>query len=154
MFPSMVERIPTTSAESQAQKIRRDMKATIVRVAAEGSLAIERRLHELNSEWPIERMLEANAATASLLGLTLGATVNKKFLILPAIVAGCMLQQSIQGWCPPLGVLRRMGYRTRAEIEQERYALKALRGDFSDVRKSSEQVTGEGIDKAMNAVQI
>ena len=84
----------------------------------------------------------------------MGVTVNKKFLVLPALVAGCMIQQSAQGWSPPLGILRRMGYRTRAEIEQERYALKALRGDFEDVRKASEQVTGEGIDKAMTAVQI
>jgi hypothetical protein len=30
-------------------------------------------------------------------------------------------------------VLRRLGYRTQTEIEQERYALKLLRGDFKEV---------------------
>jgi hypothetical protein len=35
-----------------------------------------------------------------------------------------------QGRCPPLSVLRRRGVRTRREIEAERCALKALRGDF------------------------
>ena len=154
MFPSMVERVPRTSAENLRQKIRRHTKETIVRVAAEGPVAIERRMGELDREWDIERMLEVNAATASLFGLTLGATVNKKFLILPAFVAGCLLQQSVQGWSPPLAILRRLGYRTRAEIEQERYALKALRGDFIDVRKNAEHLNGEGIDKAMSAVQI
>ena len=154
MFPSMVERTPKSAAENISHKIRRQTKETIVRVAAEGAVAIERRLGELDREWDIERMLEANAATASLLGLTLGATVNKKFLILPAVVAGCMLQQSVQGWCPPQALLRRMGFRTRTEIEQERYALKALRGDFIDVRRNAEALNGEGIDKAINAVRI
>ena len=64
MFPSMVERIPTTSAESQSQKVRRRIKETIVRAAAEGPIAIEQRLEELDREWDIERMLAANAATA------------------------------------------------------------------------------------------
>jgi len=30
-------------------------------------------------------------------------------------------------------MLRRLGVRTRYEIDQERYALKALRGDFREV---------------------
>ena len=117
-------------------------------------MAIERRLGELDREWDLERVLGINAATASLLGLTLGATVDKKFFILPAIVAGCLLQHSLQGWSPPVPLLRRLGFRTQVEIEKERYALKALRGDFLDVRKGSENLNGEGIDKAISAVQI
>lgn len=79
-----------------------------------------------------ERTLEANASAIALIGLALGAFVNKKFLILPGIVAGFLLQHALQGWCPPLPVFRRMGVRTSYEIEQERYALKAFRGDFGD----------------------
>jgi hypothetical protein len=37
---------------------------------------------------------------------------------------------AVQGWCPPVPVLRRLGFRTASEIDHERYALKALRGDF------------------------
>ena len=154
MFPSMVERIPKNSADNISQKIRRQTKEDIVRIAAEGPVAIERRLGELDREWDLERVLGANAATASLVGLTLGATVNKKFFILPAIVAAFLLQHSVQGWSPPVPVLRRLGFRTQTEIEKERYALKALRGDFLDVRKTSEHLNGEGIDKAISAVQI
>ena len=51
MFPSMTERIPTTTAETISHKIRQQMKESIVRVAAEGSVAIERRLGELDQEW-------------------------------------------------------------------------------------------------------
>ena len=48
------------------------------------------------------------------------------------------LQHAVQGWCPPLAVWRRLGVRTQSEIDEERYALKALRGDFRDVRPPSE----------------
>jgi hypothetical protein len=36
----------------------------------------------------------------------------------------------ISGRDKPLGYFRKLGFRTRAEIEKERYALKAIRGDF------------------------
>jgi hypothetical protein len=32
-------------------------------------------------------------------------------------------------------ILRRLGFRTADEINRERYALKALRGDFKDAEK-------------------
>jgi hypothetical protein len=38
-----------------------------------------------------------------------------------------------QGWYPMLPLFRRLGGRTRQEIDRERYAVKALRGDFSGV---------------------
>lgn len=34
-----------------------------------------------------------------------------------------LLQHGLQGWCPPLPVLRRLGVRTRGEIDREKYAL-------------------------------
>jgi len=46
------------------------------------------------------------------------------------LVFGFFFQHATQGWCPPIPVFRRMGVRTRREINRERYALKALRGDF------------------------
>lgn len=55
---------------------------------------------------------------------------------MPAVVAGFLLQHALQGWCPPLPVFRRLGFRTQAEIERERYALKALRGDFDKVTEA------------------
>jgi hypothetical protein len=50
------------------------------------------------------------------------------------VVAGFLLQHAVQGWCPPVPLFRRLGFRTAAEIDYERYALKALRGDFRNVR--------------------
>ena len=39
--------------------------------------------------------------------------------------------------------MRRLGVRTRKEIDREKYALKALRGDFADVaREQARDATG------------
>jgi hypothetical protein len=84
---------------------------------------IRRRILELDQEWDVERVLEVNASTLALTGLALGLTVNKKWFVLPAAVMGFLLQHGIQGWCPPLPVLRRLGIRTRGEIDREKYAL-------------------------------
>jgi len=130
MIPSTVDRVPQQTAEHVNERIRRQTEERVRRCAAEGQAAIDRRLAELDREWDIERTLEANAATASLVGLTLGATVDRKWFIFPAVVAGFLLQHAVQGWCPPLPVFRRCGFRTASEIDYERYALKALRGDF------------------------
>jgi hypothetical protein len=51
----------------------------------------------------------------------------------PLVVGSFLLQHAVQGWCPPLPVFRRWGVRTQPEIDYERYALKALRGDFRNL---------------------
>jgi hypothetical protein len=95
---------------------------------------IAARLNELDEEW--ERTLEANAAALALSGTLLGAVVDRRFLALPAMVSFFLLQQAIQGWCPPVPFFRRRGVRTAREIDIEQYALKALRGDFGPVGPS------------------
>lgn len=84
---------------------------------------VKQRIIALEKEWDIERVLEVNASTLALSGLVLGMTVNKKWLALPALVLPFLLQHGLQGWCPPLPILRRMGIRTRDEIDREKYAL-------------------------------
>jgi hypothetical protein len=108
---------------------------------------IPTRLEELDREWDIERTLEANASTLAFTGTMLAATVDRRWLALPAIVTGFLFQHAMQGWCPPLPILRRLGFRTAEEINQERYALKALKGDF-DVKG------GNKLDTVLRAVGI
>jgi len=72
---------------------------------------------------------------------------NKNWLILPGIVLGFFFQHSVQGWCPPLPVLRALNIRTSKEIEQEKYALKLVRGDFDNL----ENVSAEEIEKLKQA---
>jgi hypothetical protein len=134
------------------QAIRRKTEENVARYAAQGREAIEKRLAELDREWDIERALEANASMVALLGLGLGAFVHRRWFVLPAIVASFLFQHALQGWCPPVPVLRRLGMRTSTEIDYERYALKALRGDFEGFRS----LRGDGgiIDKAFEAVRV
>ena len=86
-------------------------------------------------------MLEANAASAVLLGMYLSVTVSRGWLLLPMAVGGFLLQHAVQGWCPPLIWLRRMGFRTASEIDHERYGLKVLRGDFADLASASHELS-------------
>jgi hypothetical protein len=88
--------------------------------------AIARRLEELDHEWDIERAIEANAAGIALAGVALGAFVDRRFLLLPAAVCLFLMQHALQGWCPPVPILRRLGFRTAREIFEERLALKSL----------------------------
>lgn len=136
MIPSTVERVPRNTAACLNERILRRTEESVARCAAKGPEAIARRLAELDREWDIERMLETNASLAMLVGLTLGSKVDRKWFLLPAAVAGFLLQHAVQGWCPPLPVMRRMGFRTSSEIDYERYALKAVRGDFRDILPS------------------
>jgi hypothetical protein len=91
---------------------------------------IDQRLRELEREWGVERTLQANAASLALLGLGLSLTLNRKFLLLPVVAAAFLLEHAVQGWCPPISVMRRLGIRTAAEIQEEIIALRILRGDF------------------------
>jgi hypothetical protein len=78
----------------------------------------------------VERYLEVNAAIFTLIRTVLGFKKSRKWFILPLIVSIFLFQHAVQEWCPPVSVFRRLGIRTRREIEMEKYALKALREDF------------------------
>lgn len=143
MLPTTDQRVPQHTPDRYNAAIRRQTEANVARYAREGRAAIDHRLAELDREWDIERVLEANAASVALVGLSLSALVNRKFLVLPVLVGGFLLQHALQGWCPPVPLFRRLGVRTAAEINQERFALKSLRGDFQHLP------AGEGIDQTL-----
>lgn len=88
---------------------------------------IEQRIQQLDEEWDVERVLQANASSLVLAGGALGVLSNRKFLAIPMVVGAFLLQHALKGWCPPLPVLRRMGYRTAREIQQERSGLEEIR---------------------------
>lgn len=129
MFPATAERVPAHTAGEINRKIAADTEARL-RWLARHPEKISGRLQELEREWDVERTLEANAAALAFAGTALGAAVDRRWLALPALVTAFLFQHATQGWCPPLPVLRRLGFRTAREIETERTALKALRNDF------------------------
>jgi hypothetical protein len=108
------------------------------------------RLEELDREWDIERALEANAASVAALGIAASALARRRWVLaLPLAVALFLLQHAVQGWCPPLAVFRRRGVRSRREIDLERYALKVLRGDFTDGKQPDDMSISEMLDLAV-----
>lgn len=90
---------------------------------------IRERLGELDREWDVERALAVTSSSISLAGLALGLTGRRRWFYLPVVVQGFFLQHAVQGWCPPLPIFRRLGFRTPKEIERERYTLRALLRD-------------------------
>ena len=150
MLPATTHRVALNTDETINERIRRRTEQSVVLCAAAGPEVIERRLAELDHEWDIERTLEANASSLVLLGLGLGAFVDRRYLALPAVVGGFLLQHALQGWCPPVPVLRRLGFRTQSEIDEERYALKALRGDF----RETESVTASSHESVRRLLSV
>lgn len=71
------------------------------------------------------------------LGIALGVLNNRKWFAVSAMAASMVLLHNVQGWYPLLPLFRRMGIRTQQEIEQERMALRALRGDHETYQPQS-----------------
>lgn len=132
-LPPTALRVQRTSPTTANEAIRRATDATVARYEGASEGAIAQRLADLDREWDVERVLQANAGTLALAGTLAGALVDRRFLVLPAAVFTFFMQHALQGWCPPVPVFRRMGIRTAQEIARERYALKVMRGDFDDV---------------------
>lgn len=130
-----VERMTDTRVN---ERIRAASDERVLRLEGAARADFETPLADLEQEWDIERVLQANAATLVLVGTVLGYAVNRRFLALPAAVLSFFAMHALQGWCPPVPLLRRRGIRTVREIERERYALKALRGDFDSVPQRNE----------------
>ena len=154
-IPPSSERVPRNTSRKVNARIWGNLEERI-HYFAENPGEITARLEELDGEWDIERTLEANASTLALVGLGLGSFVDKRFYGIPAVITGFLLQHAVQGWCPPVPVLRRAGFRTPREIEMERYALKFLRGDFDHVtpnRHTLHSAPSERADGVARAVR-
>lgn len=136
MLAPTTTRVPEHTADHVNARIRGDIENSVLYHSRHPE-HLDRRLGDLDREWDIERTLEANAATFTLIGLGLAMAVDRRWLLLPVGVAGLLLQHALQGWCPPMPVFRRLGLRTADEIAAERYALKALRGDFDTLPAES-----------------
>lgn len=110
-------------------------RATIDATLSGGPQAIERRSLELDAEWDIDRALMVNFAVAGGASFSIGLSryVNspllgprrKGMLYFFGAQLGFLLLHGLVGWCPPASLFRRLGFRTKAEIETERRLLLA-----------------------------
>jgi hypothetical protein len=84
------------------------------------------------------------------MGLTFGV-LRSRWYLLSAAAAAFLVQHAVQGWCPPASLLRRIGIRTTHEINHERFALKALRGDFDSLHMGEDVDPEERARRAIDA---
>ena len=117
------DRVRKVTSKEINDAIDQNMEENIRRYASADSGAIRERIQELSKEWDIDRALELNASLIALTGILLAATVHKKWLVLPALVTGFLALHALQGWCPPVPLMRKLRIRTQKEIEAEIHAL-------------------------------
>ncbi|RCW44459.1 DUF2892 family protein [Halopolyspora algeriensis] len=143
-----MDRGRTHSSKDVTRHLDQQRLERIARCVDAPSAEVTHHVTDLDRSWDIERTLEANAATISLVSVALATTHSRRWLILAAVVPAFLLQHAVQGWCPPIAVFRRWGSRTRHEIDAERTAIKALRGDFVDMASD----TGDATASAQRAL--
>lgn len=131
------DRVRANTAQNVNNRLDQDALQRVERYSAADKATLTRRMAELDREWDTERVLEANASTLAFIGVVCGAFIHPYWLFLSGVVLPFLFMHAVQGWCPPLPIIRRLGVRTRSEIDAEKYALKVLRGDFSGVTSAS-----------------
>jgi hypothetical protein len=133
------DRVRNNTAPQVLEEIDAEIEAHIESYKSWPRYRLDQRIRELEQEWDIERVLQTNASAVALTGLCLGTTVNRKWLLLTGAVLGFLMQHALQGWCPPVPVFRRLGVRTQGEIDREISALRALRGDFDELKSEAQR---------------
>src|SRR5206468_8883378 len=147
-----LDRVRAQTCPEVLQQIDARIEERIRFYATQPPEVISRRIEELEREWDLERWLETNASGLALGGLLLGAMAGRKWLLLTFGALAVLLQHALQGWCLPVPAMRRMGVRTRGEIDREKYALKILRGDFNSIAADPEQLRRNPASEVLGAV--
>ncbi len=132
LFPPTAQRVflrtdPQANAEIRNQTIQ---NLNLYKNCDEA--AIGDRIKKLNQEWDTERFIEVKASILIFLSSYLGIKMSRSWFLFTGAVAVFMMQHAIFGWCPSLPLIRRWGVRTCEEINEEKTALKTMRGDFKE----------------------
>ena len=131
-FMEKIMKAPALQRVKQARKntknIRNNEKIqdNLVHYANETESVIRERLKQLDKEWDTDKTLLITGATVAMTGLILALAVNKKWFWLTSAVASLAGEHILQGWSPPVPILRATGMRTKKEIEKEREGLRQI----------------------------
>ena len=137
------DRVRRYTSPERLRQIEETIEQNIKFYAAQPDHVIVQRIEELQREWSMERFLQANVAAAGFLTAFLALASSRKWGLLTGVALGFFLYHSLRGYDPRIPVLRRMGVRTRSEIDREKYALKAWLGEYRNIKP--EEVRSEGI---------
>jgi len=107
-----------------------DLECRLAQLADAGPGAINDRLCQLENEWSAGRATKVTLSFVVLIGTAMTLAFGQWWMLLP-IAGGLFLLQyafSRTSWIGSM--FREMGFRPGAKIEEEKFALKTLRGDF------------------------
>lgn len=128
------DRVREHTHDGRLREIDAELRDRVERYRHADGAELDERIRELEHESDMERVLATNASLLGLSGLLAGTLLDRRYLALPVVVLSFLLHHARRGWCPPVPVFRRLGVRTRQEIDAERFALKTLRGDLDAFR--------------------
>lgn len=126
---------------------------------AGGRDAISERLQELEDEWTMEGTFETCACVVGGVTFVLGLMVDDRWLLLPLVLSLLLLQQTLQGWCPLLPLMRGLGFRTEREIHCERHTLRKMEEERAEwhhpvwVRTESPSMTNPALGRSKFSLQ-
>jgi hypothetical protein len=104
-------------------RLDHERRAHVSAAISGGPEAIRGRLAELDREWNVDRALMLTFATLGTLAHELEHRVDRRFGWLLRAQLLFIGVHAVAGWCPPVPVLRRLGFRTQREIDDERAEL-------------------------------
>lgn len=135
--PLTRDRVREHTAGSVNRRIDAVTDASVVSTLKGGHDTVVRRLEELEREWDIDRALMLNFAVvggAVFLGgiaryarPTFLGPRRKGLLYFFGTQLAFLGLHAIAGWCPPVVLFRRLGFRTQKEIHSERARLTSAR---------------------------
>jgi hypothetical protein len=126
--PPTRDRIREHSSPEANRRIDRE-SAGAVALAERSPAELRQRLAELDREWTIDRALMLNfgvvgAITAFRAMRNLRRTGGMGAAgLLFWVQIGFLVNHAVRGWCPPMPLFRRLGFRSDREISAERVAL-------------------------------
>ncbi len=138
---------PTTkkTAYHTCNKVNEDIRnktiSNIITYKDSGGAILSKKIKKLTHEWDTERVLEVNAGSMILISSIMGYKKKRSnCFLMTGAVGFFLLQHAIQGWCPPLPVIRKLGVRTAEEINHEKTVYKIKRGDFSESTNDADEL--------------
>lgn len=133
------DRIREHTADDVNRRIDRETRGAIAEASASAG-ARRARLAELDREWTVDRAVMLNFGIVGAI-TAFKAMTNLRdhgrmggWGLLFWTQMGFLVHHALRGWCPPLPVLRRLGFRSAQEISAERVALSGSNGEDWTVR--------------------
>jgi hypothetical protein len=116
------DRVRAHASEIANARIDRATEGSLRRAGRDPEL-VRARLQELDAEWDIDRAILITFAAMGGAALLLGLRRDRRWRLPLMGQIGSLLAYALVGWSPQTVVLRRLGFRTRQEIDQERHQL-------------------------------